>query len=89
MYKRRAGVIRISEKKKLYIEVCSFYGAFKRRRRDFTTKALIIISLIAYMQMALVITVFDALEFGVCKHYYRTFYIRCDQRHSSLARYIC
>jgi hypothetical protein len=62
----------------LYIEVCNFYEAFKERRRGPTTKALIIIVLIAHMQTALVTTVFNALEFGVYKHYYRTFYIRCD-----------
>jgi hypothetical protein len=62
----------------LYIEICNFYGAFKGRRRGLTTKALIIIALIAHMQTALVITVFNAFEFGVCKHYYRTFYICCD-----------
>jgi hypothetical protein len=62
----------------LYIKICNFYGAFEGRRRGPTTKALIIIALIAYMQTALVITVFNTLEFGVCKHYYRIFYICCD-----------
>jgi hypothetical protein len=62
----------------LYIEICNFYGAFKRRRQGPTTKALIIIALITHMQTALVITVVNALEFGVCKHYYRIFYTYCD-----------